>query len=257
MTPTQPLVARRDRDVVTRALAVSRLFRGLEPQVMQGLVPHADVVELRHGARLWACGVSAEHFHVVLRGVLELQRGIANGDTTLIALFGPGESPAVPVTLERRRFLADAYAATAIVEVLRVRAEPVLAMAATDARLANAINRALLDHCRLTHAKIDVLAAGAVPRRLAVCLLDLAERLGDEQSDGTTRIPLYLSRQQLATYVGARVETTIRTMSLWQKQGLVHSDKEGFSVPSVPRLRAILEGGEGTPRARASELESP
>ncbi|GAB4113329.1 MAG: hypothetical protein OHK0013_48810 [Sandaracinaceae bacterium] len=52
--------------------------------------------------------------------------------------------------------------------------------------------------------------------------------------------------------MGARVETTIRVMSAWQKQGLVETTKEGFDIPSVERLRAILEGDDAEgPPARA------
>lgn len=249
VTPTE---LRRDRESLTRAIATSRLFRGLDPDFVQRLVPHASYHRLEHGERFWTKGSMAEHFHVVLRGVLELQRVVAGGETTLIAFFGPGESPAIPVTLERKTFIADSYAATPVLEILRVRAEPILEALPHDARLANTMNRALLDHCRLTHSKIDVLAAGPVPKRLAAFLLDTADRFGDEQDDGVTRIPFHLSRQQLATYVGARVETTIRVMSAWQKQGLVETTKEGFDIPSVERLRAILEGDDAEgPPARA------
>lgn len=180
----------------------------------------------------------------MLRGVLELQRVVAGGETTLVALFGAGESPAIPVTLERRPFIADSFAATPVLEILRVRAEPILEALPHDVRLANTMNRALLDHCRLTHSKIDVLAAGSVPKRLAAFLLDMSDRFGDEQDDGTTHIPLHLSRHQLATYVGARVETTIRVMSSWQKQGIVETTRGGFDIPDVERLRGVLEASD-------------
>ena len=232
---------RRDRESLVRAIGTSGLFRGLDGELIQRLVPHTSIHHLEHGERFWTKGVTAEHFHVVLRGVLELQRVVAGGETTLVAFFGPGESPAIPVTLERRPFIADSYAATPVLEILRVRAAPILEALPHDAALANTMNRALLDHCRLTHSKIDVLAAGSVPRRLAAFLLDMADRFGDEHDDGTTHIPLHLSRHQLATYVGARVETTIRVMSSWQKQGLVRTTRTGFDIPLPERLRSILE----------------
>ena len=244
---------KRDRDALARAIATSGLFRGLDPEFIQRLVPHASIHRLEHGERFWSKGATAEHFHVVLRGVLELQRVVAGGETTLVAFFGPGESPAIPVTLERRPFIADSYAATHVLEILRVRAEPILEALPHDVRLANTMNRALLDHCRLTHSKIDVLAAGSVPKRLAAFLLDMSERFGDEQDDGTTHIPLHLSRHQLATYVGARVETTIRVMSSWQKQGIVETTRGGFDIPDVERLRGVLEASDaGEENAEAS-----
>ena len=106
-------------------------------------------------------------------------------------------------------------------------------------RLSAAMTRALLDHCALLHAKIDVLVAGTVPRRIAAFMLDLAERFGDEGLDGTTFVPLALSRAKYATYVAARVETVIRACSAWQKDGLLSTAKDGFTIRSLDELRSI------------------
>jgi CRP-like cAMP-binding protein len=229
-----------DRDTLTRTLTGARLFRTVDPELVRTFVPHASVHRLKHGEQLWQRGTPAEHVHVVLRGVLELQRTALGSESTLVALFGPGESPAMPVALEQRPYIADSFAATPILEVLRVRARPLLDLLPVNAPLANAFNRALLDHCRLIHAKVDVLAAGTVSRRVAACVLDLTDRFGDEQEDGSYAVPFLLSRQQLATYVCARVETVIRVMSSWQKQGLVLTQRDGFVIPSIKRLRDVL-----------------
>lgn len=243
-----------DRDTLARTLTGARLFRAVDPELVRTFVPHASVHRLKHGEQFWQRGTMAEHFHVVLRGVLELQRVALGSDSTLVALFGPGESPAIPVTLEQRPYIADSFAATATLEVLRVRARPVLDLLPVNAQLANAINRALLDHCRLIHSKVDVLAAGTVSRRVAACLLDLTDRFGDEQEDGSHAVPFLLSRHQLATYVCARVETVIRVMSSWQKQGIVLTQKDGFVIPSITRLRDVLREPEPKAAAAGDEI---
>lgn len=236
------LDAHAQRDALLRTLSAARLFRGVDPDFIATLLPHASMQHLSRGERLWARGEPARHFHVVIRGVLELQRAALGTETTLIGLFGPGESPAIPVTLERRSFIADALAATPVLEILRVRAEPILEAMPHDPKLAMAATSALLDHCRMMHAKIDVLAAGAVPRRLAAFLLELADRFGDEGLDGRTYVPLALSRTQIATYVGARVETVIRVCSTWQKQGLLTTTKDGFVLLSLDALSTLASG---------------
>lgn len=230
------------RDDLARAVACSRLFRGLDPGFLATLTPHASVHRLEQGEHLWREGQRAEHFHVVLRGVLELQRAACAPDTSLVALFGPGESPAIPVTLEQKPYIATSCAATPTVEVLRVASAPILRALPSDPALAMAMNRALLDHCRLLHAKVDVLSAGIVPRRLARLMLDLVDRFGDEDLDGRHFVPLALSRAQLATYVGARVETVIRVCSAWQRAGLLTTSREGFAISSIAVLRDVLRG---------------
>jgi CRP-like cAMP-binding protein len=51
--------------------------------------------------------------------------------------------------------------------------------------------------------------------------MELGERFGDEMEDGSTLIPLRLTRAELAALVGTTVETTIRTLSRWSREGLV------------------------------------
>ena len=109
-----------------------------------------------------------------------------------------------------------------------------------DPRIAMAINRALLAQMRLLHGKIDVMTAGTVPQRLALFLLNLADRFGDELESGETVIPFALSRQQVATYVNARVETVIRALSVWRKSGLVELRRDQIVLPDPEALRHSL-----------------
>ena len=225
-----------DRARIHALLASSRLLRGSGETFVRAVAEQATLLRFVRGERVWARGTPAEHFHQVTRGVLELRRATAGREATLIAFFGPSEYPAVPVALERRRYIADAYATTAELEILRIPAEPILARLLEDLALATAMQRMLLDHARLLHAKIDVLTAGSVPRRIAVFLLDLAERFGDERSDGSTAIPLALSRAQIASYVDARVETVIRCFSAWRREGLLVLETDATVIPSPAAL---------------------
>jgi CRP-like cAMP-binding protein len=222
-------------------IACSRLFRGLDPKLVSTLAAHASVLQLAHGDTLWREGQPAEHFNVVTRGVLELQRS-SGSDTTLVALFGPGESPGVPVALERARYIATSYAITPTVDLLRVSAHAVLAALPREPSLALALNRGLLEHCRLLHTKIDVLTTGTVPRRLAALMLNLAERFGDEMADGSTFIPLPLSRGQIATYIGVRVETVIRCCTGWARTGILNTTADGFCIRELAIMEAIVRG---------------
>ena len=62
----------------------------------------------------------------------------------------------------------------------------------------------------------------------------LAERFGDEREDSSTVIPVVLSRTALAWLVGARVETVIRAMTRWQREGWIETNREGFIIYARP-----------------------
>lgn len=230
------------RDDVSTVMSRTRLFRGLDPALLRELSVGARVLRFEAGEHPWREAQPAEHFHVVLCGVLELQRVNGGIESSLVAFFGPGESPGVPVTLERGRFIATSHAATPVLDLLRVPARPVLEVMADQPAITLAMNRALLDECRLLRAKADVLAAGAVPSRLAALLSKLVDRFGDELVDGTHSVPLALSRTQLATYVCARVETVIRVCTAWQRAGLIETTADGFVIRCLHCLHDVSHG---------------
>ena len=74
------------------------------------------------------------------------------------------------------------------------------------------------------------LFTASAEERLATTLMELGERFGDEMEDGSTLIPLRLTRAELAALVGTTVETTIRTLSRWSREGLVSTGDCGLTV---------------------------
>ena len=78
---------------------------------------------------------------------------------------------------------------------------------------------------------------GAVETRVAQALLDLVDSAGREEGPRRA-IPLALTRQEIADLAGTTVETAIRIMSRWGKEGVVLTEGEGFVVPDLERLRS-------------------
>jgi CRP/FNR family transcriptional regulator len=85
--------------------------------------------------------------------------------------------------------------------------------------------------------RIPEVAAGRVETRFANLFLKLADKMGRPHADGTF-IPMPLSRQDLADLTSTTIETCIRVMSRWGKEGVVRTEKDGFVLVD----RATLEG---------------
>ena len=66
--------------------------------------------------------------------------------------------------------------------------------------------------------------------------LKLADQMGTARPGGTF-IPLPLARQELADLTGTTIETAIRIMSRWNKDGVLCTEKDGFLLAD----RATLE----------------
>jgi CRP-like cAMP-binding protein len=228
----------RDKQARLRA---SKLFSRAGDAWIERLAAGATAHRYAPGEALWRAGEPAASFVIVQRGLVQIVRRAAGGEAAMIGLFGPRESVGDSAVLERGSYPADAIAAGEV-EVLRVRAAPVLDALPTEPALAAAIHGALLDHTRALRAKIDVMSAGAVPRRLAALFLHLVERFGDEDEEGTIHVPVTLSRIEIAHLVGARTETVIRALSRWQKSGVLRTTSEGFEITDAEALKRVLAG---------------
>jgi len=235
------LQSARTQDALERDLRWARLFRGLEPRTLEWIAGLTTRVTVNQGEYVWNFGRAAEQITIILRGLLELRRSLVGRQPTLSAIWGPGESPALWVPLQQTRYQADAVPLTPSIEILRIPAKRIIDAAASDASIANALTRGLLEQVHRLHEKVDVLAAGPVERRLASFFLSMLERFGDECEDGTWMLPVPLSRAQIASYVGARVETTIRSLSAWQKRKWLESAPDHFVVRDVAALRALMD----------------
>lgn len=220
----------------------SKLFHGLGEGWLSRIAEEARIVRFGDSEHLWRAGQEATHFTIIQRGLVKILQPTPGGEETLLALFGPRESVGDAAVMERGRYPADAVAASDTVEVLRVRAEPILAALPREPDLSQALNRALLDHTHALRAKIAVMSAGSVPQRIATLLLHLAERFGDEDEQGNIWIPVPLSRGAISRLVGARVETVIRTISGWQKDGWIKTTKDGFELDRLEPLRDLVAG---------------
>jgi CRP/FNR family transcriptional regulator, nitrogen oxide reductase regulator len=220
-----------------KVLAAYRLFSGLDEDTIRDLARRVTTRKLVRGERLWSAGDTPTHFTLIQTGLFKIIRTAADGSEAIVALFGPRESIGDVAVIGRKPYPAAAIVCSDHAEVLRVPAEALLATMNQRLDVACSFNRTLIDHTVALEEKIRVMSAGSVPKRLATLLLGLGERFGDDCDDGAIHIPIALSRNELACLIGARVETTIRTIRLWEKAGIVETNDHGFAILDAEALR--------------------
>ena len=210
----------------------------------------ADLARLAHGARLrrfapgepvWFAGERAAHFAIIEAGVVQIRQMTPTGEGFVVGLFRAGEAIGLSAALEHGIFPADALAIGGDVEVLWLRADTLDAALHESAAIAVAMNRALLQHTAALRAKIDIVSAGSVPRRLAALISYLIQRFGHPADGGATAVAMNLSREEIAQLVSARVETVIRILSRWQKAGWLTTRPDGIEIRRADMLQRILE----------------
>jgi CRP-like cAMP-binding protein len=227
------------REHIERSLRASNLFLGVETDTCSALAGHAVARRFKRGEYVWHEGDDANWMAVIGSGLVKI---IRRSTGTIMALLGPHETLGEIAIVGGSPYTADAVAATKNVELLLLDAQNVRAAIETKPPFARAIERSLVAHGRSLQDKIQIMSAGSVEKRLAALLRHLLDRFGDELDDGSSIVPVTLSRAELASLVGATIETTIRTMSRWHKEGLVSTQPEGFLVHDLGRLVELVGG---------------
>lgn len=215
----------------------SAIFRRVPPADLQRLAAVASVREFEKGSILFNEGDGSEFFYTVVTGHVKVFKTTPRGTEVILELFGPGDPVGAMAVYESRPYPASALALEPTTCLVLPRKAFFLLLEAHPTMV-----RGLL--VGLTHRLVELtnrlteLSGGRVEARLARFFVKLADDLGQPRPDGAF-IPLALSRQDLADMIGTTIETAIRIMSRWGKEGIIRTDKDGFVVLDRAALDAV------------------
>jgi CRP-like cAMP-binding protein len=190
------------------------------------------------GARIFEEGEPAEKIYFLFVGRVKIVKSTPDRDL-IIEILGPGEPVGTVAAFERRPFPATAIA----IEPCGVVSIPERQFFALIERRPE-ITRRLLAGLTLRLITLNKRLAdmtGSVEYRMARLFSTLAERMGQKQGP-IVFIPLSLSRQEIADLVGTTIETAIRVMSRWQKEGVIETEKTGFLIRNFAAFREVASG---------------
>jgi CRP-like cAMP-binding protein len=210
---------------------------GLAGRAREALLSIARRRRTRRGETVIAEGKRPEAFFVVVRGRLKMCRPTAAGRTLILSLAGPGDPVGVSGALSGEVSTAS-WEVVTDGELLEVRRDELYALLARRAELVAELlpwlTRQLME-CR--NCLVET-SCSRVESRFAALFLDLAERAGRSVEEGSA-IAVPLSRQELADLTGTTLETAIRVMTRWGRQGLVATRRDGFLLLDRARLEAL------------------
>lgn len=184
-------------------------------------------------------GEPAERIHFVYAGRVKIVKAAGARDI-ILEILGPGEPVGAVAAFERKNFPAGAIAIEPA-GLVSIAERDFFALLETRPAMTRSLLGGLTMRLMMLNKRLADMT-GTADARAARLLLTLAERLGMPR-DGGIFIPLALSRQELADLIGTTLETAIRLMSRWHKDELVLTEKTGFVIPALERLRELARSG--------------
>jgi len=229
-------------DRVATTLRSLPMFRGLSPDQHQRLAPLASLREFARGDELWREGDEADLLTVIVKGRVKVVRHADAGDV-ILEIFGEGEPVGAIAVYNYIPYPASAIALEPVTLLCLPRRD-YFELLDRNPEFARAIMRELTKLVLALTRKLQDARGQRVETRIAQLFGSLAERMGRNTDEGVL-IPLKLTRQEVADLVGTTVETAIRVLSRWGREGIVVTRDDGFLIPSRARLTEAAEGESG------------
>ncbi len=189
----------------------------------------------QRGAILFHEGEIADRVLVLMEGRVKVSWFTEDGKEAVLAIRGAGDLLGELSAFDNEPVSAS-NTALDDVEVLVLTRVEFLGFLESHPRVALALLRMLssrlrdADRKRVEHLALDTV--GRVARRL----VELAERFGDP-SQGSIRIALPLSQEELAGWTGSSREAVSKALQTLRSRGLIETHRRGVTVNDLQELR--------------------
>ncbi|HEX9671500.1 MAG TPA: Crp/Fnr family transcriptional regulator [Thermoanaerobaculia bacterium] len=215
------------------------MYRRLSAADRTQLAAVSRVETYAKGQTIFPEGDAPRFFCIVARGRVKVFKTTPAGRDVILEVFGAGDPFGAVAVYEGRPYPATAVALEETVCILTRRDAFLALLEQSPSFVKGLLSGLTLRLVDLTN-RLAELTGGRVEPRFARLFLKLADERG-AQRGAAVFIPAPLSRQELADLTGTTIETCIRIMSRWGKEGIVSTEKEGFTVLDRGALETLAQ----------------
>lgn len=204
------------------------MFRRVTGDDRRKLAEISLLVDLARGEALFREGDEPKSFFLVVSGRVKVIKSTPGGRDLILDLLSPGDPVGAVAVFEGVPYPGTAVALLTTT-CLVIRREGFIHLLERNPSLVRGLLSSFSLRLMELTTRLSDLSGAKVEARIARAISNLGEKSGERRAEGLY-IPVRLSRQELADLCATTVETTIRVMSRWSKEGIVRTEPEGFLV---------------------------
>ncbi|WP_029522562.1 Crp/Fnr family transcriptional regulator [Persephonella sp. KM09-Lau-8] len=215
------------------------LLEGIPEEDLAEISKYFHLKEYKKNEYIFFEGDEEPGIYIVIEGIVKLIKETADGKTVILRLVTPKEVFGWLVVGESRP--ESTYTAQALVDtkVLYISNKDFLKLLNLYPALAIKITCDASKMLLEAYDRLKSLAAEKVEGRIANLLLELSRKIGKEV-DGKIVIEAPITRQDIAEMTGTTVETAIRIMSKWKKEGIVNTERGKIEILDPDYLEDLI-----------------
>lgn len=230
---------REDMHIKLDMLKQIHLFEGLGEEELKEAIKYMQVKEFRRNEYIFFEEEAEPGIYILIEGLIKLLKETQDARIVIVRLVYPGDvfgwiewgkkAPKNTYTAKSMTESKALYISNKDFINLAIK-HPAVAIKMTCEAIANLIQ---------TYETIKSIAGGKVEERIAKVLLEIADRIG-KRYDDTIIIEAPLTRLDIAEMTGTTVETTIRVMSKWKKQGIINTERGYIEIIKRRELEKLV-----------------
>ena len=211
-------------------LAGLDIFKGIPRREVDAVAELAHEKKIARGATIFSEGEPCSNAWLLKDGMIKIDKFLPEGRVLTIEIIYPRELFGAICTMDGGPYPCTALASLDST-IVGIPSREFFALVGRYPSIAQGVF--LQGRQRLREAQAwRVMSQQPVEQRIAGVLLHIGERLAWE---------LPLTRQEIADLAGTTVETAIRTLTEFEKKGLVESSRRHIKIPSHEKLQSYLD----------------
>jgi len=210
-------------------LKMNPMFSDLGADELQRISGLCHTEQLGLGQMLFQKGDAGDALYGVRRGQIRIETGASDGSRLTLNFMGPGDLFGEVAVLDGESRTADATAGEPS-ELFVLRRDDFLAFLETHPAAVRVVLDALAKTIRRLSDRVEDLIFLDVPSRVAKYLLDLA------QQDGSDKLELTLTQDELAAFIGASRVSVNRVLGDLERRDIIEIRRRHIVVRDRDRL---------------------
>lgn len=218
-----------------------RLFAGLDDGELDALLALSKPVTVKARSEVCRKGEPGDALYIVITGKLKVGAQSEDGREAILAILEDGETFGEMSLLDGRSRSANVVAVQDS-ELLVIQRRDFLQYLEHHPKVSISLLGMLCERLRLMDGLMEDMRFLDIRSRLAKALSRLALQHGRTMGNGSIRIDLKLSQEDLGSLICATRESVNKHLKAWEDEGVLNVSQNSFVIHRL----AMLEGNSGS-----------
>ena len=230
---------REAKDIKLNLIKKVHLFDDLSEEERQDALEYMQIKDFRRNEYIFFEEEAEPGIYILVEGLIKLIKETQDARIIIVRLVYPGD---IFGWIEwGKKAPKSTYTAKTLLEsrTLYISNKDFINLAIKHPAIAIKMTCEATSSLLQSYDTLKSIAGGKVEERIAKALLEIAERIGKTYNN-TIIIDAPLTRLDIAEMTGTTVETTIRVMSKWKRQGIINTERGYIEILKKRELEKLI-----------------